>query len=86
LNVGLYNDQGQIHIISDVVISDKAENTIIDLNGIPVDFGDVKAIYVNEGEHAYAKVRFDSNSTDWFTQNLHLVEDSLTRGTIWRYF
>ena len=62
------------------------DTTNIDLTGVPTDFGAIKAIFVNEGEHAYAKVRFDQCSINWFTDNLHLVEDSLTRGSIWRHF
>jgi len=41
------------------VIGDKDELTSVDASGIPESFGPIKAIFVNEGEHAYAKVRFD---------------------------
>jgi len=68
-----------------VVISDKTETTVVDLVSVPADFL-VKAIYVNEGEHAYASIRFDQNSKDWLTGNLHLVKNSVTRFAIWRYF
>ena len=73
MNIGLYNDNGDIHVIPDVVITDKSENTVVKIDSIPADFGPVKAIFVNEGEHAYAKVRFDQESTNWFTNNLHKV-------------
>jgi hypothetical protein len=85
-NVALYNEAGKMHVIEDIVVSDKQDTTQIDLSSLPGDFGNVKAIFVNEGEHAYAKVRFDAASTKWFIENLHLIEDSLTRGAVGRYF
>lgn len=85
-NVALYNEAGKMHVVEDIVVSDKQDTTQVDLSGLPADFGNVKAVFVNEGEHAYAKVRFDAASTKWFIENLHLVEDSLTRGAVGRYF
>ena len=41
---------------------------------------------MNQCDHAYAKVRFDRASIDWFSQNLHLVACPETRAEIWRYF
>jgi hypothetical protein len=43
------------------------------------------AVNVNHDEHAYCKVRFDSNSVEWFKDNLHQVSHALTRAAIWRY-
>jgi hypothetical protein len=85
-NVSLYNETGKIHIIEDIVVSGKNDTTQIDISSLPQDFGNVKAVFLNEGEHAYAKIRFDEASTKWFIKNLHLVEDSLTRGAVGRYF
>lgn len=31
-------------------------------------------------------MRFDSQSVDWFTENLGTIKDEVTRGAIWRYF
>ena len=70
--------------IEDVVISESV--TVIDVTQIPEEFGPVSAIFINEGEHAYAKVRFDERSKDWFVDNLNKVRDAVTRGAIWRYF
>jgi len=84
LDVGLYNDDGDVHIIEDIVIRD--EETRVDVSSCPEAFGPVKAIFVNQGEHAYAKVRFDQDSIQWFIKNLNKVKDSTTRGAIWRYF
>lgn len=83
--MALYNAEGEVFVIPDVVISDKQDSTVVDLASVPADFV-VKAVYVNEGEHAYASIRFDQNSKDWFTGNLHLVKNSVTRFAIWRYF
>ena len=84
LNIGFYNSSGSLYKIEDVVICDSA--TVIDVSQIPESFGPVSAIFINEGEHAYAKVRFDERSKDWFVQNLHKVSDAVTRGAVWRYF
>ena len=43
-------------------------------------------MFLNQDEHAYLKVRFDPQSIDWFTENLHTIGDSLTRAVIHRYF
>lgn len=51
-----------------------------------LDSNKVAAVYINQGNHAYAKVRFDSKSIDWFTKNLWKVKDAGTRASIWRYF
>ena len=84
LNIGFYNDSGQLYKIEDVVISESV--TVIDVTQIPEEFGPVSAIFINEGEHAYAKVRFDERSKDWFVDNLNKIRDAVTRGAIWRYF
>lgn len=55
------------------------------MSDIPADFT-FGAVYVNHGDHAYAKVRFDPQSMAWFTENLGAVRDPLTRACIWRYF
>ena len=89
LNVGLYaaGSEGvaEPFVIRDVVISETEEVTEVDISSVPADFR-LGAVLVNQHEHAYAKVRFDAQSIDWFTKNLMRVRDPVTRGTIWRYF
>jgi aminopeptidase N len=82
INVCLYDADAKPHVIRDVVISAKQELTSLE---VPANI-DVKAIYINEGQHGYAKVRFDSESIAWITANLHKVESPLSRMAIWRYF
>ena len=72
-------------VFKDIVIGDTNELTEIDVSSIPDDFL-FGAVYVNHGDHGYAKVRFDSLSISWFTKNLGYVRDHLTRACIWRYF
>jgi hypothetical protein len=74
-----------MQVIKNHVLSEKDEVTVVDLGSIPADFKFV-AVYLNHGSHAYAKVRFDDTSIDWFTQNLSQVESAVTRAAIWRYF
>lgn len=71
-------------MIEHVVISEIEELTEIDISKVPSDFV-LGAINVNHDEHAYCKVRFDSKSVDWLTQNLHFT-DALTRAATWRNF
>ena len=86
LNVSLFDVAGgEPIVISGVVISDKEELTNVDLSSLPKDFK-YGAVYVNEGEHAYAKMRFDAQSIDWFTENLHTIKNALTRSAIWYHF
>ena len=87
LNVAIYRagEDSEPVIIQEVVVGDKEELTEVDISSLPVDF-QFGAVNVNEGEHAYAKVRFDEQSIEWFTQNLFRVKDALTRAAIQRYF
>jgi len=55
INVAFYDAEAKAHIVEDVVLSDKTELTeVIVPAGV-----DVKAVYCNEGQHGYCKVRFD---------------------------
>ena len=87
LDVAIYEAAGggDPVVVRGVVVGDKNELTDIDISQLPGDF-QYGGVFVNEGEHAYAKVRFDSQSVDWFTQNLSTVKDAVTRAAIHRYF
>ena len=87
LNVALYRagQDSEPIIIREVVVGEKEELTTVDISSLPADF-QFGAVNVNEGEHAYAKVRFDPQSIKWFTENLYTVKDALTRAAIGRYF
>ena len=87
LNVALYSagQDSEPIIIREVVVGEKEELTTVDISALPDDF-QFGAVNVNEGEHAYAKVRFDPQSIEWFTKNLYTVKDALTRAAIGRYF
>lgn len=82
LDIALYDKDGNLKVIENHDLSESKETTEIPL---PVDF-EVAAVYVNHGNHAYAKVRFDQASIDWFTANLSKVKTAGTRASIWRYF
>ena len=56
LSVGLYNESLKCHVIKDIVLSDKEELNPVDIGGF---CSSVKAIVVNHGDHAYAKIRYD---------------------------
>ena len=55
LNVALYDSEMKPQVVENIILSDKSE-----INSVTVDFkGPVKAVVINHGDHAYAKVRFD---------------------------
>ena len=89
LNVALYKKSfakgDSPLVIENVVISETEELTNINISELPPDFV-IGAINVNHDEHAYCKVRFDKKSVNWFTDNLHLVQNSVTRAATWRHF
>jgi len=69
IDVAVYDQNYQPHVIKGVVLSDKDEMTKVD-----VDYkGAVKGILVNHGDHGYAKVHFDKKSLDNFEQNLYKI-------------
>ena len=89
LNVALYKKSfakgDSPVVIENVVISETEELTNINISELPPDFV-IGAINVNHDEHAYCKVRFDKKSVNWFTDNLHLVQNSVMRAATWRHF
>jgi aminopeptidase N len=72
-------------VLKERVISGTQEITEIALDEVPDDF-ECGAVFVNQGEHAYSKVRFDADSIDWITDNLDKVQSGEDRGAIWRHF
>lgn len=82
LDIALYDESGNKHVIKNHVVSEKDESTVVD---IPPDFK-VAAVYLNDGQHAYCKLRFDQGSIEWFTKNLSKVSCAVSRAAIWRYF
>jgi len=68
LNVGIYDldPSRQPIVIKDVLVSDTEELTTVDISCLPTDFR-LGAIYINQDDHAYAKIRFDRDSINWFT-------------------
>lgn len=47
--------------------------------------GPVKAIIINHGDHAYAKIRYDAKTMDTFTKELSKFDNYLERATVWRH-
>lgn len=86
LDIALYDQDGKLHVIKDHFLSEINEMTEVDMSSVPADFK-FAAVYINHGNHGYAKVRFDQNSVQWFTDNLSTKVDSApTRSSIWEYF
>lgn len=67
IDIGIYDKDYNLHLIPDVVLSQKNDTTVIDQKKIVEPFiGPVKAIVLNHGDHAYLKVRFDEQTLDNF--------------------
>jgi len=79
LNVGLYPAESQLDrepiFLTGKVITANQDTTEIALDEVPDDF-ECGAIFLNAGEHAYVKVRFDTDSIDWITKNLNRMESA----------
>ena len=81
IDIGIYDNEYKLHLVNDVVISEKSNLTIVEefrldtLKGVPVN-----AIILNHGDHAYAKIHFDERSLqNLFKDGLHKFEEPLTR-------
>jgi aminopeptidase N len=86
--VGLYeagDPSGAPFVIKNVIVSGNDDTIDVDISSLPQDF-QFGAVYLNQDDHAYAKVRFDRHSINWLTENLSHISDALTRAAIWRYF
>lgn len=76
LNITFLDDHGQqIYFMENVFINaEDKDSTSINLAGISEqDRLRVRAILINEGNHAYAKIQYDEQTLAWLTANLHLV-------------
>lgn len=65
-------------MIEDIIVSD--EDT-------PIKFtftGQVKAIVINHGDHAYVKVRYDKKTLDTFERELCKIDEYMERCVVWR--
>lgn len=72
IDIALYDQDANLFVIENHVISEADEVTEVDLKSVPSDFK-VAAVYINHGNHAYCKVRFDKASINWFTENFSKV-------------
>ena len=71
-------------MIQNVLVDTNTESTV-DLTQIPEPvLEDVQAIYLNEGDHIYAKVGLDFKSIEWFKDNIFSIKDPLPRYSIKR--
>jgi len=70
-------------MIKDFVLSDTNQTNTVNLTELKYN-GPVKAVILNQGDHVYSKVRFDSNTLKNFKQDGLKIKDPLTRALIWR--
>lgn len=71
IDIGIYDQNYNLHLIKDFVLSDTNQT-----NNVSGSFlkqmnytGPVKAVILNEGDHAYTKIRFDNNTLRSFKQD-----------------
>lgn len=86
IDIGIYDQNYNLHLIKDFVLSDTNQT-----NNVSGSFlkqmnytGPVKAVILNEGDHAYTKIRFDNNTLRSFKQDSLKIQEPLTRALIWR--
>lgn len=80
LNVALiHGDNLDVHVIRDVIISDKEE-----LNVINVDFNEpVLAVIPNWEDHAYTLQEYDARTLDFIINHLYKLESDVDKVVIW---
>ena len=80
IDVALYDEHYQPHLIKNVMINEKSP-----LNDVPLNFtGTVTSVVINANDHGYAKVRYDEKSLGNFVNYLQRIQDSVTRAQVWR--
>ena len=80
MDVAFYDESMTPTIVKDIIINEKDPLTKVEAPNFPV-----KAIIVNHGDHAYAKVRYDPKTLLCFEDNLNKISDYLERGLVWRH-
>lgn len=83
MDIGIYDQKYNLHIIKDFVLSDTEQNNNVSLAKLNYT-GPVQAIILNQGDHVYTKVRFDNNTLQNFRKDGLKIQDPLTRELIWR--
>jgi hypothetical protein len=68
IDIGIYDSSYQLHTIKDFVLSESNETNNVSLAQLKYT-GPVKAVILNQGDHVYTKVRFDSNTLKSFKQD-----------------
>jgi len=74
LDVAIYDQNLQQHVIKDIIVKDELTTVQVPFNW------PAAGVFVNVNDLAYCKVRFDQKTLDLFENNLHQIEDPLTRG------
>lgn len=71
INIALvHGEDCQLHVIKDVIISDKEEITTV-----KTDFeGPVKAVLSNWGDYGYILQEYDDKTLDFIINNLHFIK------------
>ena len=80
IKVGFFKENGSADVVE--ALLDPQEINEIPYNGSQ----GYKAILLNYEDHTFAKSNIDTTSRKFFTDNLHLIDDVLTRNLIWRSF
>ena len=80
IKVSLFKEDGSLHSLQ-VLLRGK------ETNELSYDGSEgYKAILLNDEDHTYAKIKLDSASKDFFYENLHKIDNVVTRSIIWRCF
>ena len=87
IDVAIIDQDAKIHKLEGVILKE-VEETKIDLihcKGGDVVMGlKVAAVIPNFTAFGFMKVQYDQKTLDWLEDNLHRIDNALTRALVWR--
>lgn len=81
IQVALFDENANVTVIP--VLLNEATETIVEYDASKTQY---KAVLLNYGDWGFIKVLLDDVSIQFFRQNLHKINDVMTRTLIWRAF
>jgi inorganic triphosphatase YgiF len=81
IDIAVYDEQYKPHVIKDVLINDQEAMSVVQTNfTFPV-----KAVMLNHGDYAYAKIRYDKHTLTNLKNDFQHVEDLLEHQMLWNH-
>lgn len=81
IDIAVYDEQYKPHVIKDVLINDQDAISVVQTNfTFPV-----KAVMLNHGDFAYAKIRYDKHTLTNLKNDFQHVDDLLEHEMLWNH-